>query len=64
MTPQKRGRKITVSPLVEENRKLVATNARLQKRLQNAELIIEVQKKLAALLGRPIADTPIDEGNE
>jgi transposase len=64
LSPQKRGRKITVSPLLEENRKLVATNARLQKRLENAELIIEVQKKLAALLGRPIPDIPIDEGNE
>jgi transposase len=64
LSPQKRGRKITVSPLLEENRKLVATNARLQKRLENAELIIDVQKKLAALLGRPIPDTPIDEGNE
>lgn len=64
LSPQKRGRKITVSPLLEENRKLVATNARLQKRLENAELIIDVQKKLAALLGRSIPDTPIDEGNE
>ena len=64
LSPQKRGRKITVSPLLEENRKLVATNARLQKRLENAELIIDVQKKLEALLGRPIPDTPIDEGNE
>lgn len=64
LSPQKRGRKITVSPLLEENRKLLATNARLQKRLENAELIIDVQKKLAALLGRPIPDTPIDEGNE
>ena len=64
LTPKKRGRKITLSPLLEENRKLVATNARLKKRLENAELIIEVQKKLAALLGRPIPDTEIDEGNE
>ena len=64
LTPKKRGRKTTVSPLVEENRKLLATNARLKKRLENAELIIDVQKKLAALLGRPIPDTKIDEGNE
>ena len=64
LTPKKRGRKATVSPLVEENRKLLAANARLTKRLGNAELIIDVQKKLAALLGRPIADTPIDEENE
>ncbi len=64
MSPKKRGRKITVSPLLEENRKLLATNACLQKRLENAELIIDVQEKLAALLGRLIPDTPIDEGNE
>jgi len=64
LTPKKRGRKTTVSPLVEENRKLLAINARLTKRLENAELIIDVQKKLAALLGRPIPDTKIDEENE
>lgn len=64
LTPKKRGRKTTVSPLVEENRKLVAVNARLQKRLDDAEFIIEVQKKLAAALGRPIPDTSNNEGNE
>lgn len=64
LTPKKRGRKITVNPLLEENRKLLAINARLTKRLENAELIIDVQKKLAALLGRPIPDTKIDEENE
>lgn len=64
LTPKKRGRKTTVSPLVEENRKLVAANARLKKRLGNAELIIDVQKKLAALLGRPIPNTKFNEGNE
>ena len=64
LAPKKRGRKAILHPLVEENRKLVAANARLTKRLENAELIIEVQKKLAALLGNPIPETPIDEGNE
>src|SRR5271157_6084368 len=64
LAPRKRGRKTTVSPLVEENRRLLATNARLTKRLENAELIIDVQKKLAALLGRPIPDTKSDEENE
>ena len=64
LTPKKRGRKTTVTPLVEENRKLVAANARLQKRLEDAEFIIEVQKNLAAALGRPIPDSKIDEGNE
>jgi transposase len=63
LTPKKRGRKATLSPLVEENRKLVATNTRLQKRLEDAEFIIEVQKKLAAALGRPIPDRPSEAGN-
>jgi regulator of replication initiation timing len=50
--------------LVLENRKLQAENARLQKRLQDAELIIDVQKKLSALLNNPIPEAPIhDEEN-
>jgi len=36
---------VVVSPLVKENRELQAANARLTKKLKNAELIIEVQKK-------------------
>ena len=59
----KRGRKAQ-DPLIEQNRKLQAANERLQKRLADAELIIEVQKKLAALLGRPIPDNLKPEGNE
>ena len=64
LTPKRRGPKVVVSPLVEENRKLLASNLRLTKRLQNAELIIEVQKKVAALLGNPIPNIRIDEENE
>jgi transposase len=64
LAPKRRGRKTILNPLVLENRKLVAANARLAKRLENAEFIIEVQKKLAALLGNPIPDTKIDEENE
>ena len=52
-----------VSPLVKENRELLAANARLTKKLKNAELIIEVQKKVAALLGNPIPNIQIDEEN-
>jgi len=52
-----------VSPLVKENRALQAVNARLTKKLKNAELIIEVQKKVAALLGNPIPNIQIDEEN-
>ena len=61
LTPKKRGPKVVVSPLVKENRELAAANARLTKKLKNAELIIEVQKKVAALLGNPIPNIQIDE---
>lgn len=64
LAPKKRGPKVVVSPLVLENRKLVAANARLTKKLQTAELIIEVQKKVAALLGNPIPKIHIGEENE
>jgi hypothetical protein len=50
-------------PLVKENRALQAVNALLTKKLKNAELIIEVQKKVAALLGNPIPNIQIDEEN-
>jgi hypothetical protein len=64
LAPKRRGPKLVVSPMVLENRKLVAANARLTKRLQTAELIIEVQKKVAALLGNPIPKIQIGEENE
>ena len=63
LTPQKRGPKVVVSPLVKQNRALQADVARLTKKLQNAELIIEVQKKVAALLGNPIPSIQISEEN-
>jgi transposase len=63
LTSKKRGPKVVVSPLVKENRELQAANARLTKKLKNAELIIEVQKKVAALLGNPIPNIQIDEEN-
>jgi len=63
LTPKKRGPKVVVSPLVKQNRELQAANIRLTKKLKNAELIIEVQKKVAALLGNPIPNIQIDEEN-
>ena len=63
LTPKKRGPKVVVSPLVKQNRDLLAANERLIKKLKNAELIIEVQKKVAALLGNPSPNIQIDEEN-
>src|SRR5262249_27875361 len=49
-----RGPKPTLSdPLAEELAQLRKENARLQTRLTQAELIIDVQKKVAQLLGEP-----------
>jgi hypothetical protein len=63
LTPQKRGPKVVVSPLVKQNRQLQAANARLTNKLQYAELIIAAQKKVAALLGNSIPNIQIDEEN-
>jgi transposase len=51
LQPQKRGRKKTRSPEADELARLQRENARLQERLAKAETIIDVQKKLSALLG-------------
>lgn len=51
LEPQKRGRKKTRSPEADEVARLRRENERLQERLAKAETIIDVQKKLSALLG-------------
>ena len=55
VSPQRRGPKPAPrDPVAEENARLRQENARLQARLERAEAIIEVQKKLSALLGTPL----------
>lgn len=62
LTPQKRGRKASVRhPLRTENETLRKENARLTTRLKQAELIIDVQKKVSEILGRPL-ETPEEGG--
>lgn len=56
LTPHKRGPKSKHHPLAEENQKLQRDNQRLTEQLRKAEIIIDVQKKVAALLGHPIVD--------
>src|SRR5467141_1044271 len=56
LTPQKRGPKSKHQPLEEENQKLRRQNARLTEDLRKAQIIIDVQKKVAALLGSPIPE--------
>ncbi len=56
LAPKKRG--VKPNPLATENAQLRGENERLQEQLHRAETIIEVQKKVSQLLGRPTAPTP------
>ena len=56
LTPARRGRKtVAANPLAAEMAGLQRDNARLARRLARAEALIEVQKKVAELLGLPLA---------
>ena len=58
LTPARRGRKTTApNPLAAEMAELQRDHARLTRRLARAEAIIEVQKKVAELLGLPLAQS-------
>jgi transposase len=61
LTPQKRGPKSKRNPMEEEVPKLRRQNARLTKDLRKAHIIIDVQKKVAALLGHPIPEQDPEE---
>lgn len=62
LTPKPRGRKATGrDPLLLENATLRKETERLTRRLRQAELIIDVQKKVSQILGIPLA-TP-EEGD-
>jgi transposase-like protein len=64
LAPKKRGRKESVrDPLHAENEKLRKENERLSSRLRQAEIIIDVQKKISQILGIPLA-TPENGGSE
>lgn len=60
---KKRGRKPTKDPQAKEIQKLARENQSLRRRLAQAEAIIEVQKKVAALLGIPLK-TIDDDGSD
>jgi transposase-like protein len=56
LAPRKRGRKPTRNPETERARRLERENARLRARLEEAQLIIEIQKKTSQLLGIKLTD--------
>ncbi len=61
LTPRKRGPKSRRNPQEDELQKLRRENQRLTEELRKAEIIIDVQKKVAALLGRPTPATGPEE---
>lgn len=60
LAPKKRGRK-GQDPTVAELARLRRENERLRAQLEQAEIIIDVQKKLAQLLGLNTGETKSDE---
>lgn len=61
LTAKKRGPK--VDPQAVENARLRRENERLKKRLEQAELIIDVQKKVSQLLGVEISEDNAEEAS-
>lgn len=64
LKPKQRGRKSTApDPVALENERLHKENARLAKRLKQAELIIDVQKKVSQILGITLETPPENEAD-
>jgi transposase-like protein len=61
LTPKRRGRKAKPkNPLADEVTRLQRENDRLEEQLRQAELIIDVQKKVSEMLNIPL-NSPGDE---
>jgi transposase len=60
LTPKKRGRKSHKNPLADEVARLEREVARMQRELDKANIVIDVQKKVAALMGRTLEE-PTEE---
>jgi transposase-like protein len=63
LAPKKRGRKPNKNRKSKREAQLERENRRLRKKLEQAETIIEIQKKVAALLGNPIESPESDENS-
>jgi transposase len=61
LTPLKRGPKSKRSPQEEEMQKLRRENQRLTEELRKAAIVIDVQKKVGALLGWPLPKADPEE---
>jgi len=64
LTPKRRGRKAKPkNPLAEEMARLQRENERLKTKLRQAELVIDVQKKVSEMLNIPL-NRPDSEGTD
>jgi transposase-like protein len=61
LTPHKRGPKSKRNPQDEENQRLRKDNQRLTEQLRKAEIVIDIQKKVGALLGWPLPKADREE---
>jgi transposase-like protein len=61
LTPHKRGPKSKRNPQEEEMQKLRRENQRLTEQLRKAEIVMDVQKKVGALLGWPLPKADPEE---
>jgi len=61
LTPHKRGPKSRRNPQEEEMQKLRRENQRLTEELRKAAIVIDVQKKVGALLGWPLPKAEPEE---
>lgn len=61
LTPHKRGPKSKRSPQEDEMQRLRRENQRLTEALRKAEIVIDVQKKVGALLGWPLPKVDPEE---
>src|SRR3954454_9761274 len=60
---QKRGPEPKSQPLTRENEELRRQNQQLEEELRKAEIIIDVPKKVAMLLGKPLSLMPENENS-
>ena len=64
LTPKKRGPKKTeANPLAGELKKLERENRQLKRKLQRAQIMLDIQKKASELLGIPLAKLDEEEDN-
>lgn len=61
LTPRKRGPKFKRTPQEEELQRLRKENQRLTEELRKAAIVIDVQKKVGALLGWPLPKADLEE---